>query len=108
MNNRLTSALLAASLLLAPTACGAPTAENSTAPLVPPAQAQASQSVEADSSIPVGGVEPQETTASAEPDASGSSILVVWFSRVGVTPFEDGVDASSSASINVRDRPAFD
>ena len=103
MNNRLTSALLAASLLFALTltACGAPAAENSTAPMAPPAQD--SQSPEADSPVPAESIEPQETTASAEPAASGSNILVVWFSRVGVTSFEDSVDASSSASINVRD-----
>ena len=98
MNNRLTSALLAASLLFALTltAGGAPAAENSTVP------AQTSQTPETDRPAPVESVEPQEIAPSAEPAASGNNILVVWFSRVGVTPFEDGVDASSSASINVR------
>ena len=101
MNNRLISALLAASLLLALTltACGAPAAGNSTAPTASPIQT--SQTPEADPPAPVvESVEPQETTASA---ASGSKTLVVWFSRVGITPFEDGVDAESSASINIRD-----
>ena len=103
MNNRLTSALSAAVLLFALTltACGAPAAENSTAPAAPPAQT--SQTPETDKPAPAESVEPQETTASTEPAASGSKVLVVWFSRVGVTPFEDGVDAESSASINVRD-----
>ena len=48
---------------------------------------------------------PQEETAPEEPAeevVNQSSILVAYFSRVGNTDWEDGVDAVSSASINIR------
>ena len=103
MNNRLTSALLAASLLFALTlaSCGTPAAENSTPPTAPPAQG--SQVLEADKPTPAETAGTSEDVPSETPAASGSNILVVWFSRVGITPFADGVDAESSASINIRD-----
>ncbi|MBD5098786.1 MAG: flavodoxin [Clostridiales bacterium] len=103
MKNRLTSALLATSLLLTLTlaACGAPASENSAAPTVSPAQS--GQTSETDKPTPAETVGTSENAPSETPTASRSNILVVWFSRVGVTPFADGVDASSSASINVRD-----
>ena len=99
MKHKIPTALLAASILLTLclTGCGGPSAEVSTPPTASPAIT--SQTPEADRPS----VEPQETNVPAEPAASGSNILVVWFSRVGITPFEDGVDAESSASINVRD-----
>ena len=103
MKNRLTSALLAAFLLftLTLTACGAPASESSTVPAAPPAQG--GQTLETDKPTPAETAGTSEDAPSETPAASGSNILVVWFSRVGVTPFEDGVDAESSASINVRD-----
>lgn len=103
MNSRLTSALLAVSLLfvLTLTACGAPAAENSTPPTTPPAQG--GQALETDKPTPAETAGTLEDAPSETPAASGSNILVVWFSRVGITPFADGVDAESSASINVRD-----
>lgn len=103
MKNRLTSALLAASLLFALTltACGAPAAENSTPPTAPPAQG--SHALETDKPTPAETSGTSENVPSEAPAASGSKTLVAWFSRVGVTPFKDGVDAESSASINVRD-----
>lgn len=49
--------------------------------------------------------EPTEDDTQDEPSeevANQSNILVAYFSRVGNTEWEDGVDAVSSASINVR------
>lgn len=40
-------------------------------------------------------------SAEAETSGQGSNILVAYFSRVGNTEWEDGVDAVTSASINV-------
>lgn len=40
---------------------------------------------------------------SPEPEEETSRVLVAYFSRVGVTPFDDGVDAVTSASLNIRD-----
>lgn len=53
--------------------------------------------------------EENSTEGSAEADVStpGSHILVAYFSRVGNTDWEDGVDAVSSASLNVRDGEFF-
>ena len=53
--------------------------------------------------------EENSTEGSAEVDVStpGSHILVAYFSRVGNTDWEDGVDAVSSASLNVRDGEFF-
>lgn len=81
-------------------ACGAPTAE-STPPA--PTPTQASQAPETNSSAPVDSTETPEAAPSVSIAASESKTLVVYFSRVGITPFDSGVDASSSASINVRD-----
>lgn len=102
MKSRLISALLAASFLFTLTlaACSEPAADNTPSTSVP---ASTSQTPEMDAPAQVESTGTSETVPSAEPAASGSKTLVVWFSRVGVTPFEDGVDASSSASINVRD-----
>ena len=44
-----------------------------------------------------------DNPAADDPTAAGNSILVIWFSRVGITPFDDNVDAVSSASVNRRD-----
>ena len=49
--------------------------------------------------------EPQDKPSADEPAegvAAQSNILVAYFSRVGNTDWEDGVDAVSSASINIR------
>lgn len=42
-----------------------------------------------------------EESAEVETSGQGSNILVAYFSRVGNTEWEDGVDAVTSASINV-------
>lgn len=45
-----------------------------------------------------------ERGASAAQTTHDTNILVVYFSRVGITPFDmENVDASSSASVNIRD-----
>lgn len=41
------------------------------------------------------------STALAQAESVGSDILVVYFSRVGNTDFDDTVDAASSASLNI-------
>lgn len=43
----------------------------------------------------------EESTASQPTEESGSNILVAYFSRVGNTDFEEGVDAVASASLNL-------
>lgn len=100
-------------LILVLTACGRPAAESD-----PPTNSptQASQPLETNppvqmepepldtsSHIQAESAESLETDPSTDPTIPESKTLVVYFSRVGVTPFEDGVDASSSASINIRD-----
>ena len=50
--------------------------------------------------------EPTEAPAApeaADESASGSSILIVYFSRVGNMNYEEGVDATTSASVNLDD-----
>lgn len=42
-----------------------------------------------------------ESTASQPTEESTSNILIAYFSRVGNTDFEDGVDAITSASLNL-------
>ncbi|MBS6677374.1 MAG: NAD(P)H-dependent oxidoreductase [Clostridiales bacterium] len=42
-----------------------------------------------------------ESTASQPTEENGSNILVAYFSRVGNTDFEEGVDAVASASLNL-------
>lgn len=102
MKHKMTAAILVASILftLTLTACGGPAAE-SAPPTVSPASA--TQAPETNSPAPAEPTETLETTASADPAISESKTLVVYFSRVGITPFDDNVDASSSASINIRD-----
>ena len=43
----------------------------------------------------------EQGSAEQSVQASGSSILIAYFSRVGNTDWEDGVDATTSASLNV-------
>lgn len=100
MKHKMTAAMLAASLLFTLTACGGPAAE-STPPTASPASA--TQAPETNSPAPAEPTETLDAAASTDPATSESKTLVVYFSRVGVTPFDDSVDASSSASINIRD-----
>lgn len=98
------AALLVAMLLLL-TACGNSASTPSEPPASQPADGSAAQG-ETETAQPEDGDAAPETT---EPDnqedssAAESNILVAYFSRVGVTPFDDDVDATSSASINIRD-----
>ena len=44
-----------------------------------------------------------EDISDTEAETGGSNILVAYFSRVGNTEWEDGVDVTTSASLNVED-----
>lgn len=102
------AALLAAMLLLL-TACGNSASTPPDPPDSQPAGNSAAQG-ETETAQPEDGDTVSEIT---EPDNTEqedfsatdteSNILVVYFSRVGVTPFDEDVDATSSASINIRD-----
>lgn len=103
MNRRIFAAFLLLTVLL--TACG-----TSQPPSEPSNQTAGGSSVSSSVQTPAtpSGVNNQEDTSSevssgTDTSATGSNILVVWFSRVGVTPFDDSVDAISSASVNIRD-----
>ena len=84
---RFVSILLAALTILSLSACGSgDTGPNPTEPPAAPLQTENLQEV---------------PSATDEPAETGSGILVAYFSRSGNTVWEDGVDAVTSASINV-------
>lgn len=60
--------------------------------------AEPAQSTQGDASVPA----PAENEG-VQPEGSGNNILVAYFSRVGNTVWEDGVDAVTSATLNVVD-----
>lgn len=98
MKKNMLSLLVALLLLtLVLSACGNAPTQNTPASTPP-----------AENGAPSGEVEAPPPEHSPEPDTpedgqSGESkILVAYFSRVGVTPFDESVDAVSSASVNVR------
>ena len=62
------------------------------------ASAKAAESAQGAASVPA----PAESEE-VQPEGSGSNILVAYFSRVGNTVWEDGVDAVTSATLNVVD-----
>ncbi len=98
----LLAALLAAMLLLL-TACG----NSASTPSNPPADSSAAQG-ETETAQPedcdaAPEITEQDNTTQEDSSATESNILVAYFSRVGVTPFDNDVDATSSASINIRD-----
>ena len=87
--------LLALLMLLSLSACGSKSSEDTPAGSQPPVSAQEPASSPAEEENDV-------ENPSSEDDAEyGSSILVAYFSRSGNTVWEDGVDAVTSASINV-------
>lgn len=107
--------LLALAMLVSLTACGG-NSENSSSQQEPPVSSQA-ESEPAVSEPAVSTPEPESTLdevssevseVSSEPAESEKSeptshILVAYFSRVGNTVWEDGVDAITSASLNTID-----
>ena len=106
MRHKLLTLILALALLASMTGCG----DTPAPPETPDSTLEDTSSPEP--SGQTGGTdEPDAQAVTPEPpapsedgaDASDSRILVSYFSRVGVTPFPDGVDAVTSASINVRD-----
>lgn len=62
------------------------------------APAEPAQSAQGDASVPA-----PAGSEEVQPESNGSNILVAYFSRVGNTVWEDGVDAVTSASLNVVD-----
>lgn len=93
----------ALALLLLLTACG--NTQSGVTPTTTPLEQATTVPTEAPAETPAA---PAETASAAETQAPAeapkqSRILVAYFSRVGNTDFEDGVDAVTSASINVVD-----
>lgn len=87
--------LLVMLMLLSLSACGSKSSEDTPTGSQPPVSAQEPASSPAEEENDV-------ENPSSEDDAEyGSSILVAYFSRSGNTVWEDGVDAVTSASINV-------
>lgn len=99
-------------MILSMTACGKAD-NNNTIVLQNPASA--SENIDADSSVEREDVRSEDNTvdlsklSDSEPSVNdgdsgqNSNILVVYFSRVGNTEWEDNVDAVTSASLNVED-----
>ena len=102
MNRHYLAVLLLSTVLLFLTACG-----SSQAPYEPSNSSAVSSSAGSNVQTPATPPEVNDTSSgvSSSTDAPtvGNNVLVVWFSRVGITPFDDSVDAVSSASVNIRD-----
>ena len=101
--------LLSMTVILSLAACGSDRSEDAPTESQPPVSAQepTDTPVEAedenDAEIPSEDTEPQDGGDTEQ----GGSILVAYFSRVGNTVWEDGVDAVTSASLNVIDGEFF-
>ena len=98
---KFTAILLAMLMGLSLAACGSESSENIPTGSQPPVSAQdpANSPVEDENNA--------EAPASDGDSEEGSNILVAYFSRSGNTVWEDGVDAVTSASINVMADGAF-
>lgn len=92
MIERIISLSLALLMCLALTACGQSAVEPTETP------GAESEGVIIATEAPAASESP-----ATEPESEGSRVLVAYFSRVGVTPFDDNIDATSSASVNIRD-----
>ena len=87
--------LLVILMLLSLSACGSKSSEDT------PTGNQSSVSAQEPASSPAEEENDVENPSSEDDAEYGSSILVAYFSRSGNTVWEDGVDAVTSASINV-------
>ena len=107
---RSTAILLTIGMILSLTACGSESSEGT------PTESQPAVSTQEPANSPTENGSEDDTTISVDPadgdapdapsdtggDAEqGSNILVAYFSRVGNTVWEDGVDVVTSASLNV-------
>jgi len=88
------SIIIMASMTLTLVACG-----NSNGKLNNVSQS-ASETAQAEEKTEAVNVPTSENTQNAKTDGSHSNILIVYFSRVGVTDFSNDVDIVSSASLN--------
>ena len=94
---RSTAILLALVMILSLAACGSEGSEGD------PGEGQSPVLTQGPTNSPTGnGTQASTETPTAGNDTEqGSNILVAYFSRVGNTVWEDGVDAVTSASLNV-------
>ena len=95
-----TAILLTLVTLLSLASCGSENGEDT------PTESQPSVSTQEPANSPTENGSEDDTTISVDPAGGddtrqGSNILVAYFSRVGNTVWEDGVDAVTSASLNV-------
>ena len=118
---KFTAILLTMVMILSLAACGSDSSEDTRTESQPPVSVQeptdtpdtpAEAEDENDAETPSEDNEPQEDSDTQAPateiDTEGSSnILVAYFSRSGNTVWEDGVDAVTSASINVMEDGEF-
>ena len=104
MKKRNMLTVLLAAVLLVLTACGSPVAQPDSSTAQPSGISETGTPEDPappeTTETPVEVTEPHDTI---DTSTTESNILVVYFSRVGITPFGDDVDATSSASINIRD-----
>ena len=107
---RFTAILLTMLMVLSLAACGSQNSENTPTGSQPPVSAQdpANSPAEGENGAETPsennkfqGDSDTEAPASDSGSEEGSNILVAYFSRSGNTVWEDGVDAVTSASINV-------
>ena len=97
---RPTAILLTLAMFLFLAACGSENGEGT------PTESQPSVSTQEPANSPTENGSEDDTTISVDPadgddTRQGSNILVAYFSRVGNTVWADGVDAVTSASLNV-------
>ena len=98
--------LLTISMTISLAACGSKSNENTPPESQPPVSAQEPTNTLAEAET--GNDAPQsggnaETPSAEDGSEQGGKILVAYFSRVGNTVWEDGVDVVTSASLNVVD-----
>lgn len=101
---RITALLLSALMLLAMTACSSPANEN-TEPDKSPGTQEETPDTASPSAPGTTEEEPDETTVPDQTadDPSDTNVLIVYFSKWGITPYPDDVDATTSASIVAQD-----
>ena len=109
---RKSAAILAVlAIIISLAACGAsassaqtsPTEAPTAAPTDAPAEMPASSPESVDEAAEVGPTEVPAAPEATDEPASSSNILIAYFSRVGNMNYEEGVDAVTSASVNLEE-----
>ena len=105
---RKSAAILAVlAIIVSLTACGASgsaaQASPTAAPTEVPAEMSAPTPESVDEAAEADPTEAPEAPEATDEPASGSNILIAYFSRVGNMNYEEGVDATTSASVNLDD-----